>query len=303
MWSPSILKRKHIFSFAHWCALVMAGLLTAFLIACHSQPPAEGEPECRRPEAEVAEGVPQPEGAPPAGPLDCLAPCAYEVRAVYPHDPAAFTQGLVMRDGQLYEGTGLNGASSLRRVDLETGAVLQRVDLPEALFGEGIEVRGDRIYQLTWRNRVAIVYDRATFLETQTFSYETEGWGLTSDETRLIMSDGTARLYFRDPETFALLGHVDVHDSRGPVSRLNELEYVNGEVLANLWQTDRIARIDPATGRVRGYIDLRGLLPAEDRRPDTDVLNGIAWDAARQRLYVTGKRWPKLFEIALVPIR
>lgn len=303
MWSLDALAKGSLRYIACWHALVAASLLALAMGACHAPSRSEGEPEGRPGEAELAEGLPQPEGTPPAAPLDCVTACAYEVRAVYPHDPAAFTQGLVIRDGQLYESTGLNGASSLRRVDLATGAVLQRVDLPEAFFGEGIEVRGDRIYQLTWRNGIAIAYDRATFLETQTFRYETEGWGLTSDDSRLIMSDGSARLYFRDPDTFALLGHVDVHDDRGPVSRLNELEFVNGEVLANIWQTDRIARIDPATGRVRAYIDLRGLLPAADRRPDTDVLNGIAWDAAQQRLYVTGKRWPKLFEIALVPTR
>jgi glutamine cyclotransferase len=203
-------------------------------------------------------------------------------------------------DGVLYEGTGLNGRSSLRRVDLESGKVLQRRDLAREYFGEGIAVFGKRIIQLTWQSRVGFVYDRESFALQRQFSYRTEGWGLTHDGKSLIMSDGTATLRWLDPETFAETRSVVVRDQNGPVVRLNELEYIRGEIYANIWQTDRIARIDPQTGRVTGWIDLRGLLSLEDRQSsDADVLNGIAYDAANDRLFVTGKLWPKLFEIEL----
>lgn len=224
----------------------------------------------------------------------------YTVVNSYPHDPQAFTQGLIYVDGVLYEGTGLNGRSSLRRVHLETGEVQEIVDLDQQYFGEGIALFGDRIIQLTWQSNVAFVYDAQSFERLGEFAYPTEGWGLTHDDTQLIMSDGTANLYFRDPETFAEIGRVEVRDATGPVVRLNELEYINGEVYANVWQTDRIARIDPQTGRVTGWIDLTGLLSAADRTPDVDVLNGIAYDAANDRLFVTGKLWPRLFEIDLI---
>lgn len=225
----------------------------------------------------------------------------YRVVNAYPHDRGAFTQGLVYLDGTLYEGTGLYGQSSLRRVDLQTGAVLQQRDLDAQYFGEGIAVVGDRIMQLTWQSNVGFVYDRASFEPVDQWSYPTEGWGLTYDGTRLIMSDGTATLRFLDPQTFAEIGSIDVADANGPVTRLNELEYVNGEIWANVWQTDRIARIDPQTGGVVGWIDLTGLLSAEDRAEPVDVLNGIAYDAESKRVFVTGKLWPKLFEIEIVP--
>jgi glutamine cyclotransferase len=228
----------------------------------------------------------------------------YHVVASYPHDPEAFTQGLAYVDGTLYEGTGLAGASSIRRVDLETGEVLQVRALAASHFGEGIAVVGGRLFQLTWRNRVCFAYDPATFDLLQTFAYQGEGWGLASDGSRLIMSDGTSRLTFRDPATFAELGGVAVRDGDAAVADLNELEWVAGEIWANVWRTDRIARIDPATGRVRGWVDLTGLLPEADREGRrVDVLNGIAFDAATGRLFVTGKLWPKLFEIALAPPR
>jgi glutamine cyclotransferase len=201
----------------------------------------------------------------------------------------------------LYESTGLNGQSTLRRVNLESGAILQSCALPQALFGEGMTIYGDKIFQLTWQSHLGLVYARDSFALLRTFSYPTEGWGLTYDGARLIMSDGTARLHFLDPETLQEIGHVDVVDDQGPVVRLNELEYVRGEIYANVWQTDRIARIDPATGQVRGWIDLTGLLPPAERPPSADaVLNGIAYDAEHDRLFVTGKLWPTLFEIALV---
>jgi glutamine cyclotransferase len=225
----------------------------------------------------------------------------YRIVNTYPHDPQAFTQGLDIHDGVLYEGTGLNGRSSLRRVDLETGEVLQQTDLAEQYFGEGIVVNGDRIYQITWQSQQAFVYDRETFEVIDTHTYPTEGWGITSDGERLIMSDGTSTLFFRDPETFAEVRHVQVLDGEQPVTRLNELEWVNGEVWANVWQTDRIVRIDPATGAVRGWIDLTGLLQPEDQAgAKVDVLNGIAVDEATGSIYVTGKLWPVLYEIELV---
>lgn len=225
----------------------------------------------------------------------------YRVVQAFPHDRDAFTQGLAIDEGTLYEGTGMYGASELRRVDLATGEVQQRARLDPSYWGEGITVFGDRIIQLTWQSQVGLVYDRATFELLGSFSYPTEGWGLTDDGERLIMSDGTDTLRFLDPETFAEIGRVQVSDASGPVSRLNELEYIDGEVYANVWQSDRIARIDPATGRVTGWIDLSGLLTEEDRTQRVDVLNGIAHDAETGQLYVTGKWWPKLFEIELVP--
>ncbi len=224
---------------------------------------------------------------------------SYRVLATFPHDSAAFTQGLVYWQGDFYEGTGLRGRSSLRRVDLETGRVLQYLALPDPYFGEGVALFQDRLYQLTWQSHVGFIYDRATFKLMGRFSYPTEGWGLTHNGRELIMSDGTPTLYFLDPETMKPVRTVTVWDERGPVWRLNELEYINGEVFANVWQTDFIARINPQTGRVTAWIDLSGLLPSEDRA-GANVLNGIAWDEAGGRLFVTGKLWPKLFQIELV---
>jgi glutaminyl-peptide cyclotransferase len=226
----------------------------------------------------------------------------YRVVTEYPHDRRAFTQGLAYVDGVLYEGTGLYGESTVRRVDLATGEVLQAVRLSKEYFGEGIAVLGDRIYQLTWENGVCIVLDRETFELQEAFTYQTEGWGLTTDGERLIMSDGTNRLFIRDPETFAELDTIDVFDGPRAISNLNELEIVEGEIWANVWQTDRIVRIDPETGHVTGWIDLSGLLSEKDReRHPVDVLNGIAYDPETDRLFVTGKLWPKLFEIEVIP--
>jgi glutamine cyclotransferase len=225
---------------------------------------------------------------------------SYNIVNTYPHDADAFTQGLVFEDGVLYEGTGVWGQSTLRRVELETGDILQIRELSDEFFGEGITIDGDRIIQLTWQSHVGFVYDKDSFELVQQFSYSTEGWGITYDGTRLIMSDGTSTLHFLDPQTFEKTGQVEVSDNNGPVTRLNELEYVQGEIYANVWQTDRIARIAPDTGRVVGWVDLDGLLSAEDRSEAVDVLNGIAYDAQTDRLFVTGKLWPKLFEIELV---
>jgi glutamine cyclotransferase len=221
---------------------------------------------------------------------------------VLPHDQQAFTQGLDFADGVLYEGTGLYGASSLRRVELESGRVLQQHDLDAAYFGEGISVLGDRIYQLTWQNGVGFVYDRESFQPVQQFSYPTEGWGLTHDGEQLILSDGTATLYFLDPATLQETGRVTVTLAGERVTRLNELEYVDGKVLANVWQTDSVLRIDPATGQVDGIYDFTGLLSQAPPFTGTvDVLNGIAFEEQSGRLFVTGKLWPALFEVELVP--
>ena len=224
----------------------------------------------------------------------------YRIVNTYPHDPSAFTQGLVFADGVLYEGTGLRGQSSLRKVDLKTGTILQVRQLPVRFFGEGITIYGNRVIQLTWRARVGFVYDRQTFQLLDTFNYPTEGWGITHDGRSLIISDGTSTLHLLDPQTFRQVGRLEVHTRDGPVSRLNELEYVQGEIYANVWKTDRIARISPQTGEVVGWIDLEGLLRPEDRNRRIDVLNGIAYDVKNDHLFVTGKLWPKLFEIELV---
>jgi glutamine cyclotransferase len=223
----------------------------------------------------------------------------YRIVHRYPHDRDAFTQGLEFVDGSLFESTGLNGRSSIRRVDLETGRVLQRRDLASAHFGEGITIWRSRLIELTWQSQVAFVYDSATFEPRGSFTYMGEGWGLTHDGTSLIMSDGTADLRFLDPTTFKERRRVSVTDAGSPVTRLNELEYVNGQVFANVWTTDRVARIDPQTGRVLGWIDLSGLLTSTDRVTGDAVLNGIAYDAKGARLFVTGKLWPTLFEITI----
>jgi glutamine cyclotransferase len=224
----------------------------------------------------------------------------YEVLAVYPHDRDAFTQGLAVDGDDLFEGTGRRGASWLRRVDRATGAVLQQVDLADDYFGEGVTVFGDRIIQLTWREETGFVYDRDSFEPLGTFTYPHEGWGLTHDGTHLIVSDGTPTIRFWDPETFAEVRHIEVRHEGAPVTRLNELEYIDGEIYANVWQKNYVLRIDPATGEVTGWVDLSGLLTPQERAA-ADVLNGIAYDAVRGRLLVTGKLWPKLFEIRLVP--
>lgn len=223
----------------------------------------------------------------------------YEIVGTYPHDPSAFTQGLVLEDGILYESTGLWGRSTLRRVALETGTVLERHTLPDEFFGEGITIYGDKIIQLTWQSNVGLVYDKHSLEPLNAFRYPTEGWGLTHDGERLIVSDGTSTLYLWDPETLEAVGQIEVYDDHGPVVGLNELEYVGGEIYANVWKTDRIARIDPQSGQVIGWIALDGLLNLEDYAEPVDVLNGIAYDAESDRLFVTGKLWPALFEIKL----
>ena len=223
----------------------------------------------------------------------------YRVVNVYPHDRQAFTQGLIWCDGFLYEGTGLNGASSLRKVRLETGRVVQQHSLDRQYFGEGITEWGGRLLQLTWKSNLGFIYDRSSLKVRGTFHYPGEGWGLTHDRDRLIMSDGTATLRFLDPNTLRETGRLNVQSGGAPLADLNELEFVRGEIFANVYRADWIARLSPQTGAVTGWIDLRGLLPEADRRIPVDVLNGIAYDAGGNRLFVTGKLWPKLFEIEL----
>lgn len=222
----------------------------------------------------------------------------YEVVREYPHDRQAFTQGLLYRDGVLYESTGMYGRSTLRRVRLETGEVLQRHDVDSRYFAEGLVEWNRRLFQLTWEANMGFIYEMDTFREVGSFTYPGEGWGLTHDGSRLVMSDGSATLRLLDPETQQQTGLINVRDGDQPVADLNELEFVKGSIYANVWQTDRIAIISPDTGRVTGWINLAGLL-AESEKTGTDVLNGIAYDAEGDRLFVTGKLWPKLFEIRL----
>jgi glutaminyl-peptide cyclotransferase len=234
-------------------------------------------------------------GAPPQTPV-----YGYRIIHVYPHDRNAFTQGLEYRGGFLYEGTGLNGRSSLRKVDLESGKVVQESRLDSKYFGEGITLLDRQIVELTWQSHRGFVYDRNTFQLIRSFEYPGEGWGLTNDGRQIYMSDGTAQIRFWNPSTLQETRRIAVHDGQTPVDSLNELEYVNGEIYANVWQTDRIARIAPADGHVTGWIDLPGLLTAADLAEGADILNGIAYDSLGDRLFVTGKLWPKLFEIQLV---
>lgn len=225
---------------------------------------------------------------------------SYQVVKEYPHDVTAYTQGLEYVDGMLFEGTGNYGTSSIRRVTLETGEVTKIRDLDQSLFGEGITVLGERIYQITYKSQVGFIYDKSTFEEIQKVYYQNrEGWGLTNNGEELIMSDGTNIIYFLDPELFTINRQIEVYHNKGPANSLNELEYINGKIWANLYYTDEIVIIDPETGRVEGWINLKGILKATERRSNTNVLNGIAWDSDQERLFVTGKLWPRLFEIRI----
>jgi glutaminyl-peptide cyclotransferase len=235
-----------------------------------------------------------------AGVMPGRADDTYRVIHAYPHDSRAFTQGLIYLDGHLYESTGLKGQSSLRMEDLETGKIEQYAALPAQYFGEGLTNWGSTLIQLTWQSGIAFVYDRFSFRVLRTFHYPGEGWGLTQDGKDLILSDGTATLRFLDPATFREVRRITVRWKGEPVTKLNELEYIRGEIYANIWYSDRIARISPATGNVLGWIDLSGLLSPDQRTNPDAVLNGIAYDAHHDRLFVTGKLWPKIFEIKVV---
>ena len=231
-----------------------------------------------------------------------IEPVQYSYRVInsYPHDITAYTQGLIYHDGCFFESTGGEGRSTLRKVDIETGEVLKVYNLESKFFGEGLVIYDEHLYQLTWRNNVGFVYDIQSFEEIKRVHYTTQGWGLTTNGEELIMSDGTNKLSFLEPEYFTVLSSVEVYDNRSHVWQLNELEYINGEVWANIYTTDRIARIDPSTGKVLAYIDLSGILPAEYDHAELAELNGIAWDGENERLFVTGKNWPRLFEIKLI---
>lgn len=223
----------------------------------------------------------------------------YTVLQSYPHPTESYTQGLQFVDGKLLEGTGQNGKSVLQELDLETGAARVIARLGSSEFGEGITQLNGEIFQLTWTSNTVHVYDAATGREIRSARYAGEGWGLTTDGEKLYMSNGSARIYRIDPATFRREGSVTVTCKGEPVELLNELEWIDGKIWANIYTTDWIAVIDPATGVVEGLVDLRGLLPEEERTPDTDVLNGIAWDAAAGRIFVTGKNWSRIFEIEI----
>jgi len=227
----------------------------------------------------------------------------YKVVKTYHHDPNAFTQGLVFDNGFLYESTGIYGSSTLRKVELETGRILQMHKLPDEFFGEGITIFKDRIIQLTYKSNIGFVYNKDSFELLQSFNYTTEGWGITHDGERLIMSDGSSTLYFLDPETLEQIGSIRVLDNGMPIGGLNELEYVKGQIFANVWPTERIVIIEPQMGQVIGWVYMDGLLNQQAFGQQIDVLNGIAYDAEGDRLFVTGKLWPKLFEIKLVALR
>jgi glutamine cyclotransferase len=280
---------------------VAGGLLVAALLARAPGSPAQ------RPAVAASSAAPATPAAPvaPAAPLAPAAPFAAErlrvkVLSVRPHDPAAYTQGLVWNRGTLYESAGLYGRSSLRQVDPKTGEVLRHADVPPRFFAEGLALVGNRLVQLTWKEGVAFVYDALSFGRVGEYHYDGEGWGLCDDGRRLVMSDGSDRLSFRDRRTFALLGGVNVRLEGRPVPQLNELECVGGEVYANVWTSEEIVRIDPASGQVSAVIDASGLLDAGERA-HADVLNGIAYDPAKKTFLITGKLWPKLFEVVFVP--
>lgn len=234
--------------------------------------------------------------------LSDISPVIYRYRVInrYPHDRRAYTQGLLYDDGFFFEGTGQQGESSLRKVEVETGRVISQVNLDGSLFGEGVALLEDRLYQLTWTSKVGFVYEKETLRQINRIYYQTQGWGLTTAGDSLVMSDGTNVIWFLDRD-FNVLSSVTIWDNKGMVDNLNELEMIDGELWANIWQTDRIARIDPVTGKVLGYVELNNLLPRSDRAPETDVLNGIAWDEKDRRLFVTGKYWPWLYEITVHP--
>lgn len=248
-------------------------------------------------EAQSSSASPAPQ--PAASPSPNVPTYTYEVVNNWPHDTKAFTQGLVFYQGALYESAGHYGSSTLRKAELHTGKVTQKVDVDARYFAEGMTIFQGRIYQLTWTAHKGFIYDLKSFEHQGEFAYEGEGWGLTHDEHLLIMSDGTSQIRFIDPQTFKTVRAISVYDHGEPLMELNELEYIKGEIYANVWKTDRIVRIDPQSGIILGWIDLAGLLPQEERLNEEDVLNGIAYDEKNDRLFVTGKRWPKLFEIRL----
>jgi len=312
---------KRELTFARLFSVLLGSLALVMLLgACSSQQdttaslvvlPASPtrQPTATPPPSPTPSATPVPTPAPNCGEQTAVFnayPAPFDVKSdsytlikTYPHDPTAYTQGLQFVDGLLVEGTGLLGASTLRYVELDTGRVQKAVALDANYFGEGVTVFEDRIYQLTWKTQTAFVYDRETLALEETFTYPTQGWGLTHNGRCLIMSDGSSRLTFRDPDTFAELGQLTVYDNTGPLTMINELEYINGEIFANVWFQNRIARISPDTGQVLGWLVLDELAAQINATNPDDILNGIAYDTENGRLFVTGKRWPTLFEITL----
>ncbi|MCW3994815.1 MAG: glutaminyl-peptide cyclotransferase [Candidatus Bathyarchaeota archaeon] len=279
--------------------VLVLGLLAVGLPRSHLSP--DGSSATPKPTE-----TPQPTNSPVPSVLPSSTPTAssdspimytYSIIATYPHDISAFTEGLVYDNGVLYESTG--EVSSLRCVDLASGSVLKLFELPNQYFGEGLALVNNSLIQLTWQNHIAFIYDKDTFDLIGNFSYPTEGWGLTYDGTRLIMSDGSSNLYFLDPVTFQRIGQISIHDGKNPVTNINELEYVNGDIYANIWLQQKIAIINPQNGQIKGWIDLSGIY--QSNYSDA-VLNGIAYDSATGRLFVTGKYWPYLYQIQIKPI-
>jgi len=263
------------------CATVVLLLL---MVACKNDTSGNDE------DTEVINSIPPP------------ANISYNILAVYPHDTASYTQGLVWVNDTLYEGTGLEGQSRLMRIDVKSGKASKSVSLDTSFFGEGITILNAKIYELTWENQKVLVYDAKTFEKIKEFAWNHEGWGITNNGKDLIISTGSSNLYFVDPETFKEKNIIGVTDNNGPVGYLNELEYVDGVIYANIYQFDYIVKIDPSSGHVIGKIDLSGLLQKSGKpyNPETtDVLNGIAYNANKKTFYITGKKWPALFEVKL----
>jgi glutaminyl-peptide cyclotransferase len=284
-----VQKRWEQLAHLRWILILVVVIALLAINALYHRSPPPSEPE---PAAAVA--------AAPASTPNPPERLTVQVVSVRPHDPEAFTQGLLLHDGSLYESAGNYGKSSLREVDPKTGAVKRKVAVPPEYFAEGLALVDDRLIQLTWKEERALVYNRADFKQVGDFRYDGEGWGLCWDGARIVMSDGSERLTFRDPKTFATLSTLTITRDGKPVPELNELECVDGLVYANVWQTDEILRIDPKDGRVTAVIDASGLLTPEERRT-ADVLNGIAWDPVAKTFLITGKLWPKLFEVRFVP--
>jgi glutaminyl-peptide cyclotransferase len=287
-----------------YCSAWLLAAAFCLLLAACNYDAAPTRPNSERPSPEPR---PSATAAVSSGPtasaqgLEEIPVYTFKVIHSWHHDPQAYTQGLVFLDGDLFESTGRYGQSSLREVDLQSGRVLRKVDVPREYFGEGLTLFQGKLFQLTWKEHKGFIYEPDSFKLTGEFSYDGEGWGLTHDEHSLIMSDGTNRIRFLDPASFKVVRTIEVYDHTAPLTQLNELEYIKGEIYANIYQTDRIVRIDPQTGKILGWIDLRGLLDADQYNQPVDVLNGIAYDEIHDRLFVTGKLWPRLFEIQLAP--
>jgi glutamine cyclotransferase len=275
-----------------WPALLLLPLLGAAWL-WQQKPPVSPPP----PSTAQVQTAPIKTAPIKTAPIKTARPVSWQVVNSYPHDPQAFLQGLVWHDGGFYESTGLEGRSTLRRVEFPSGKVLQKHALPPEEFGEGLDLWKDKLIQLTWQSRKGYVYDRKSFQKLREWSYQTEGWGLTNDGKNLILSDGSDTLFFFDPEALRPVQQLPVTLNGRPLRNLNELEFINGEVWANVWQTNIIVRIDPRSGVVNSYLDLSGVLPAKLRTGREDVLNGIAYDKEKKRIFIGGKLWPRLFEI------